>query len=216
MIVEVEGVDEKVFDARWPIGKEDLLGKEPKTVGSELLHACSVDDDGRNCVDARLQQRIGAMIAVAQKPASTITGYFEERASRVKGEGRGCIDRRAEMDVGIIGLEHECVGETVVGHIASYRLRRTKGQREEGRPIMRRWDGDGIRLRRKDEAALEGNEAAKVDDAERPCEAGHLVEEIRTKGMGLQGIAQDCGFFVEYRLCVVPRRALRYETGCFR
>ena len=53
-------------------------------------------------------------------------------------------------------------------YVAHRGLRSAEGECEECGPVVRGWDGYGRDLRREDEAALEGDEPAQVDDAERP------------------------------------------------
>src|ERR1700722_6845859 len=131
---------------------------------SKLFERSGLDDHCRKAEDSSPEKSVGAMIAVAKKPAATVLGYFEEGTASMHCNRAGRISGNSEVQIGVAGLKPD--SGLTANKIARNRLRGPEGKAHRGGPVVRCRQGDSGRRRIEDKPALEGQKKTKIDDSE--------------------------------------------------
>lgn len=102
---------------------------------SKLFERSGLDDHCRKAEDSSLETSVGAMIAVAEKPAATVLGYFEEGTPSMHCNRAGRISGNSEVQIGIAGLKQD--SRLTANKIAHNWLRGPEGKVHQGGPVGR-------------------------------------------------------------------------------
>ena len=110
------------------------------------------------------KKRVGAMIAVAEKPSLTILRNFEEGTARMNIDRTRCVIGNPELQIRIPGSEQDCRFTT--NHIADNLFRGSKGNIHQRGPVICGRYRKTRCIRIQDKPALKGQQKTEIDDAE--------------------------------------------------
>jgi len=129
------------------------------------------------------------MVAVTQKPSVAVVSHLEKGTAGMNCNGNRTVVRDSEVQVGIRGAKQNRF--IAPNRITNQMPRLAEAQTHELIPVAGSRHRRFLPFRIENDPPLEGKEAPKIDDAQRPIKSGHLRAKVGSSLLFSESLLQS-------------------------